>query len=99
MTLKAFLFVFLFLLFLFSSFVAIITQALSLKAIKGEAGTSSRRRISDQRVDQDIESPSPELTPTHPFTRDLGFVPSLERLVTPTTSTPVQGNTSSSSIH
>jgi hypothetical protein len=100
---EAFLFVFLFLLFPFSSFVTIVTRASSLKAIKGETGTLPRKkerwRISDQRAGQDIESPSPQLTPTHPFTRDLGSIPSLERLVTPTTNTLVKGNMSSSSIH
>jgi hypothetical protein len=89
--------------FPFSSFVTVVTRALSLKTIKGEAGTpprkKERRRISDQRVGQDIEFPSPQLTPTHPFTRDLGSVFSLERLITPTISTSVQGNMSSSSIH
>jgi hypothetical protein len=60
--------------------------------------TRTTKKVSNQRADQDSESPSPQHTPTPPFTRDLGPVPSLEKLVTPTTSTMMQSSTSSS-IH
>jgi hypothetical protein len=71
----------------FYPFTTHVTQALPLKSIKGEAGVKSRGRRREKTQH------------TTPLTRDLGTSPSLEELVTPTMSTPVQGNTNPSETH
>jgi hypothetical protein len=68
-----------FFVFLFHLFTTNITRA-SLETIKGEAGATSKRELTSTRRNN---------THTPPLRRDLGFAPSLEKLVTPTTSTPV----------
>jgi hypothetical protein len=91
-------FVFLFYLFPISSFYHECNPSPPLGTIKGEAGATSRGiETSNERRNKHTHTP-----PRQPHTsppRKRPVIHSLFRkLVTPTTSTPVQGNMSSSSI-
>jgi hypothetical protein len=86
------LFVFLFHLFSFHLFATIVTRALLLGTIKGEARATSRgTRLKHNSLSKHSNSPITKET--------WDPLPLSKKLVTPTTSTLVQGNTSSSNIH
>jgi hypothetical protein len=88
---------FLFFSFMFSPFhlfTTNVTRALPLETIKWEAGATSKRELASTRRNNTHTS----LGYTPPLKRDLGSALS-QKLVTPTTNTPVQGNTSNSKTH
>jgi hypothetical protein len=101
-TLEATFFVFLFHSSRFYSFTTNVTRALPLEAIKGEAGATSRGEIERSR-DQMVKPQQLELTvidttstTTHQRLRSISLS---QKLVTPTTSTLVQGNMNCSKTH
>jgi hypothetical protein len=80
-------------LFHFHLFTTNVTRALFLEAIKGEAGATSR--AIEERQSSNHTSIHPRTTP-HKRPRIHSFS---QKLVTPTASTPVQGNTSNHKTH
>jgi hypothetical protein len=84
-------FAFLFHLFLFHLFTTNVTRALPLETIKGEAGRTSPQMMTPIKTRTSLSQRTHTPPPKRPEIRSLS-----QKLVTPTTSTPVQGNTSSS---
>jgi hypothetical protein len=101
-----FFFVFLFYSPCFYPFTTNVTRALPLEAIKGEADATSKgdeaiKRSNDQAINQQqLEPTSIETTHHHHHSQETWDLLSLSRkLVTPTTSTLVQGNTNRHETH
>jgi hypothetical protein len=88
-------FVFLFHSPCFHPFTTNVTRALPLEAIKGETGATSKGVIKQQQLE-----PTLVKTTHHTTTHKRPMICFLsQKFVTPTMSTPVQGNTSHNKTH